>query len=251
MWWIEEFDLLTVALDFSASEQGRGTATAVECDGTRLVQAIELVEVDADAMQVELCEHCGVAGCAIGGWATLRRIGDCVVWLPRSDLLEDGRSSNRQHAPPSWFDQRGAPAFASAAWERLRALNGGLPAHSEVPHLTTREWVRWMQWSAPARVLGEAPARPQLRRELLLTVAEGALASEADAVDECLQQHLESASTMMFAPENSDLCRIEFALDWPGIPEWASFARIGERVVFLLANGRALSSESEFDSRST
>ena len=69
MWSVEAIDIESsaVELDFSSSGQGRRAATAVG-GGIRLFNAIELVDVEPSATQVEVCECCGLPHCSPGGW---------------------------------------------------------------------------------------------------------------------------------------------------------------------------------------
>jgi hypothetical protein len=89
MWNVQDFDAVPVKLDFSSSGQGYCSATAIETAGVRLFNAIELIDVDAMATQVEVCESCGIPHCSSGGWVAFRRIGDCVAWIPAWDRMEE------------------------------------------------------------------------------------------------------------------------------------------------------------------
>jgi hypothetical protein len=55
MWSVEDIEAIPVELDFSSSGQGRRSATAIETAGVRLFNAIELVDVEPTATQVEVC----------------------------------------------------------------------------------------------------------------------------------------------------------------------------------------------------
>jgi hypothetical protein len=69
MWSVRGIEPIVVDVDFSSSGQGRLSATAIEADGVRLINAVEFVDVDSSATQVEICESCGSSGCAPGdGW---------------------------------------------------------------------------------------------------------------------------------------------------------------------------------------
>ena len=90
MWSVEVIATVPVELDFSSSGQGRRSATAIEAAGVRLFNAIELVDVESAATQVEVWECCGVSHCSPGGWVAFRRIGDKVVWIPAWDEMAKG-----------------------------------------------------------------------------------------------------------------------------------------------------------------
>ena len=110
MWNVEDLEAVPVELDFSSSGQGRRSATAIETTGVRLFNAIELIDVEATATQVEVCECCGFSHCSHGGWVAFRRIGDRVVWIPAWDRMETGSWEQAEYRPPSFLANKGAPA---------------------------------------------------------------------------------------------------------------------------------------------
>ena len=240
MWNVENLEAVPVELDFSSSGQGRRSATAIESAGVRLVNAIELIDVEATATQVEVCESCGISHCSRGGWVAFRRIGDRVVWIPAWDRMERGAWEQEEYTPPSFLRTQGAPVFDSASWQRLRAFHGSLPACDDLPWLNSRETARLCQWSAPGRLLGEYPAEPCLRRDLLIAVTDGDLAAEATDVEMCLQTHFATVRQMALVPGDAEVTPIEFWLDLPGIPGWVNFGRVGSNLCFLVDGSVAL-----------
>ncbi|MGH7393729.1 MAG: hypothetical protein ACREM3_30375 [Candidatus Rokuibacteriota bacterium] len=240
MWSVEDIELVPVELDFSSSGQGRRAATAITAGGVRLINAIELVDVEPAATQVEVCEGCGFSHCSPGGWVTFRRIGHNVVWLPAWDAMEKGAWESSEYRPPSFLATKGAPIFRVANWERLRALHGGLPLCEEVPSINSRETARLCQWSAPGRVLGEHPSEPRVRRDLVIAVTDGDLSTEIGAVDRSLQEHFGALDPMDLAAENAAPDPVEFWLDLPGTPGWKGFAHLEDQVCFLLNGTMAL-----------
>ena len=240
MWNVEDIEAVPVELDFTSSGQGRCSATAIETSGVRLFNAIELIDVEATATQVEVCECCGFSHCSPGGWVAFRRIGDKVVWIPAWDRMERGAWEQAEYKPPSFLGSKGAPVFGSAIWERLRAFHGSLPVCEDLPWINSRETARLCQWSAPGRVLGEYPAEPRMHRDLLIAVTDGDLAPETSAVDTCLQAHFGAVQQMTLVPGNAEVKPIEFWLDLPGTPGWTSFGHMGSSLCFLVDGSIAL-----------
>jgi hypothetical protein len=242
MWSIEAIDIKAraVELDFSSSGQGRRAGTAVSAAGIRLFNAIELVDVGFSATQVEVCEYCGVPQCAPGGWVAFRRIGERVVWVPAWVEMENGKGEMSEYSPPSFLQSRGAPVSSAPAWDRLRALQSGLPDAHALPQINSREAALLCQWSAPGRVLGTFPDVPRTRRDLLIAVSDGDLGTEAECVDQCLRDHYEGKQAMELVPQHISVTPIEFWLDLPGTPSWKSFGHIDARTCFLIDGGLAL-----------
>jgi hypothetical protein len=242
MWSVEAIDIeaSTVELDFSSSGQGRRASTAVSAAGIRLFNAIELVDVDPSATQVEVCECCGVPQCAPGGWVAFRRIGERVVWVPAWDEMENGRWAMSEYSPPAFLQSRGAPVFSAPAWDRLRALQSGLPDAHALPQINSREAARLCQWAAPGRVLGTFPDVPRTRRDLLVAVSDGDVGTEAECVDQCLRDHYEAKHAMELVPHDAPVAPIEFWLDLPGTPSWKRFGHLDGQTCFLIDGGLAL-----------
>ena len=234
MWTVDDIELVPVELDFSSSGQGRRAATAISAGGVRLINAIELVDVEPAATQVEVCECCGISRCSPGGWVTFRRIGQSVVWLPAWDEMEKGAWEVSEYRPPSFLATKGAPMFPLASWERLRALHRALPASEAIPGINSREIARLCQWTAPGRLLGEYPSEPRVRRDLVIAVTEGDLPTEIRAVDRSLQDHYGALVPTHLTAESAVIEPIEFWLDLPGTPGWKRFAHVEDRVCFLL-----------------
>jgi hypothetical protein len=242
MWSVNAIDIEATAvdLDFSSSGQGRRACTAVSAAGISLFNAIEFVEVEPSAVQVELCECCGLPHCSPGGWVAFRRLGERVVWIPAWHRMDDGQREMSEYGPPSFLQCRGAPVFSAAAWDRLRALQSGLPAAHVLQPIDSREAARLCQWSAPARVLGTFPDVPVTRRDQLVAVTDGDLGSEAEGVDQCLREHYESRQVMELVPQQTSVAPIEFWLDLPGTPSWKRFGHFDARTCFLIDGGLAL-----------
>jgi hypothetical protein len=240
MWSVEEIVSVPVELDFSSSGQGRRSATAIEALGVRLINAIEFLDVESSATQVEICECCGFSHCKAGGWVAFRRIGASVVWIPAWHEMEKGPWELSEYRPPSFLSRRGVPVFGVSSWDHLRSIHAGLPGALELPMLDSRDAARLCQWSAPGRVLGEFPAEPRLRREALLAVTDGELAAEADVVDRCLQESCAVPRPMEMVPSSIPIVPIEFWLDLPANPGWRSFAHVHDQVGFLVEDNLAL-----------
>jgi hypothetical protein len=240
MWSVEVIEASAVELDFSSSSQGRRAATAVSASGIRLFNAIEYVDVEPRATQVEVCEDCGITHCSPGGWVTFRRIGERVIWIPAWDKMEKGEWEMSEYSPPSFLQSQGAPVFSAPAWDRIRTLHRGLPDAQALPEINSREAARLWQWSAPGRVLGTFPAVPRIRRDLLIAVTSGDLGAQAECVDQCLRDHHEAQQAVELVPQHLSMAPIEFWLNLPGTPSWKNFAHTDTQACCLIDDGLAL-----------
>jgi hypothetical protein len=89
-------------------------------------------------------------------------------------------------------------------------------------------------------VLGTFPDVPCTRRDLIIAVTDGDLATEAECVDQCLRDHCEAKQAMELVPQHISVAPIEFWLDLPGTPSWKRFGHIDAQACFLIDGGIAL-----------
>jgi hypothetical protein len=109
-----------------------------------------------------------------------------------------------------------------------------VPDISELPALGSREAVRALQWSAPRRVLGLYPAKPQLQREGVVAVTDGDLETAVRAVDEAVARLFDNQDPLQILPSTTVVSPVEFWLDLPGVPAWRSFGRTDAGVVMVV-----------------
>jgi hypothetical protein len=234
MWRIDTLERIAVELDFSSSGGSRHASTAIHAGDVRLINALDLVEFDPGGTQVQVCSYCGISHCEPGNWAVLRRLGEFVVWVPAFAQMEAGDWERQEYSPPGFMASLGAPCFSPAAWQQLRASRQGVPDLSELPPLSSHEAVRALQWSAPRRVLGTYPAKPQLHREALVAVTDGVLEHEVRAVNDALSWFFDSQGPIQILPSSGIVSHIEFWLELPGVPAWRAFGRADTGVVMVV-----------------
>ena len=85
-----------VTLDFSSAGSGSYPSFELIADGTTIVNATTLVQLESDGcVQVIVCQACGHIHCEAGGWAQARRFGDAIVWLPCFERLAQDHTEYR------------------------------------------------------------------------------------------------------------------------------------------------------------
>jgi hypothetical protein len=240
MWCIDALEVVPAEFDFSGSGQGRHNTRALYRTGVCLINALDLIEFEPAATQVHVCSSCGVGHCEPGNWVALRRLGECVVWIPAFAQMGVGEWERREYAPPAFMAKLGAPLFTPSAWKELRGLQDGVPEASELPPLNEQDAVRALQWSAPRRVLGVYPAVPQLERQGIVAVSDGEVDAEVHAVDQALIRFFDSAKPLQLVSVANVSSPIEFWLDLPESPAWNAFGRSDARILLLLDDDHVL-----------
>ncbi|HEX6903872.1 MAG TPA: hypothetical protein VF789_29445 [Thermoanaerobaculia bacterium] len=172
MWIVEKIETRSHEMDFSTSGQARHATTSLIADGIEIVNALDLLDLTENAgesIQLIVCDCCGYPGCNSGDRVAFRRLEDGLLFIPSFDAMLRGRWEADEYVPPSFISKKGAPFFRGPA---LDALSSHLPIVRDLSHspiLKAREAALLLQWEAPAKVLGEFPSGPRLRRDLILT----------------------------------------------------------------------------------
>jgi hypothetical protein len=222
MWLVTSVESRSTELDFRSSGQGRRADAALFAGGNRLVNAAGLIEYDptSDRVQVEICEDCGFTHCAPGGWVSLRRLDDNVLWLPAFAAMSDGGPTG-EYRPPHYFTQRGVPFLNAATYLEVIRHVPVFPAIADIHPLSVQEAVLVLQWEAPGRILGTFPEAPQLRNDLIFAVDYGDRQLQVAALTHLLA---ESWAQNTRAVLREDMQQRSFFLQLPGHPVWSPIA---------------------------
>lgn len=209
-------------LDFSSSDQGVFSATALFANDVQLINAVELLDFDYadDAVQLILCEECGITGCKPGSWASVRRIGDRIIIIPATSAMRGGEWESREYSPPTYMLTKGFPTFSADAYNELRDKAGKFPAPNLVRECTSLETLDLLQITAPGRVLGNFGSVAKLQLESIIAVTEGDLSQE-----------IETLGKLIFSAQDGEVDLhsvhpervVEFHVDIPGFPTWRPF----------------------------
>jgi hypothetical protein len=182
--------------DFSSSGQASPHWTRLICEGEQLTNAINAVDwLDSDpAVQVELCEECGFAGCATGGYVHVSRLGEFVLWTEPHVNVHDAFESHQYRASDP-IRRHGGLAIAVEEWVAWRQEFAGLPAANEFPQTVRRD--------LQGAWLGEAPIFGQFDSpdHLVALARERAVASDPSSLDDALPWLDALATWFTEAPE--------------------------------------------------
>jgi hypothetical protein len=233
MWRVGRIELASRTLDFTSSGQAPRSTKALLADGVEIVNALDLVDFD-DPSQLLVCKQCGIHGCASGGWASSRRLGDALVIAPAFLQMEEDESDEGEHRPPTFMRAKGIPLIGGRALEELRSAVPWFDRIAELPRLDGHEAARIMQWEAPQGILGRCPGAPLLRREAVASVGHGDDEETLSRFGELLDEAFAS-----FAAVAPTACEpVPFYLEEQlGFPEWAPFGLHGAEHVLTLGPG--------------
>lgn len=149
--------------DFSSSGLPNPAWLRLIWRGVELSNSINWLDWAANPVQVQLCEQCGVHGCAEGGLVDVSVLGDMVLWTrPRA---ASPSSSGGPGSAASFLRQFGALAFAAQEWNRLKGFVEGMPAITEFPRATGHDLLSaWI--CGPGRPSSVTELQAFLRRQV-------------------------------------------------------------------------------------
>ena len=239
MWIVEKIETRSHEMDFSSSGQGRHATTSLIADGIEIVNALDLLDLTEDAdepIQLIICNACGYLGCSSGNRVSFRRLADGLLFIPSFDAMARGIWEADEYSPPSFIHKKGAPFFRRHS---LDALSSHLPIVRDLsrwPILKAREAALLLQWEAPARVLGDFPAEPRSRRDLILTDTQDTGAEVLQSLDRLLAEAHGSERPVSLIDGEA----VTFYLDQAGYPEWEPLVRADDGYRLALARGQGL-----------
>jgi hypothetical protein len=239
--------------DFSSSGQASPRWTRVMCEGEQLTNAIDAVDwLDGEpAVQVQLCESCGFAGCESGGYVHVSRLEGHVLWTPPHIDPNDPFESDQYRASEP-VRRHGGVAIPVEHWERWRRQFAGLPSGDEFPRTLRRDLLAAWRGAAPIFGQFDPPEQlVQLARERAVAadqaqlddaLAELAVVAEwldADP-DAAIEGALVSTSTEDVAVE-ALYFDVPDSLDGAALREWRATARVGGGVAPVFGDELTLS----------
>lgn len=243
MWHVRNPEIKPATLDFSSSGQGELRVSQLFSDGVRLINALELVDWDAEDSQFLVCEACGYTHCKPGGWVSVRRSGSLILILPASGYVRGAGREREEYGPPPYLKGRGAAYLDLPAYESLSSRHSSFPPAEQVRPLSTREAALLFQWEAPARILGEPP-EVRVRRDLIVGSSEGDYAEQLERLETLLRRQYEDGSPAGLRAVSGGERVISFYLDAGEFREWKALVRGGSAYRLLVDSRYVIADEA-------
>ena len=205
------------SFDFSSSGLGKLDATSVWFNDFEFFNALELLSVDADFFQSEVCSCCGCEGCSSGSWVSLRRFGEAYLFVPAIEEMLEGKWEIDEYGPPYFLRKYGVPAFSEEKYLELKKWVTNLPEPDAVLPMKHLEFVAVLQLEAPGRILGNLGDPVSLNKDMIIAANVGELNDLILAFEQLLQlsQPDKAIGSLPNAAQE-----IEFILDLPNFPSW-------------------------------
>jgi hypothetical protein len=212
------------------------TWTRAKCEGIELCNSLEWTGWTTNPIQVQICDTCGTAGCASGGYVHLSALRDVVLWTtPRREtaVAFDGKLF-----PASSVARFGAITFPESVWTSFRAAAVEVPDTKALTRSDGQSicdaWI-----NGPARAPNHDSVVDWLRVRLLAADTLDALAA-IQSVEQWIGWFRERARVEIdgsILPVQSAGAVIEkFYFDGPGAEDWLALAHYNGTLVPALGD---------------
>ena len=252
MWHIRNLEIRKTTFDFTSSGQGKPEVSQLVYENTVLMNAIEYIDFNedsyinfgknTDAIQVIICDHCGITQCSSGGWICLRRSGDFVLLIPAFDLIERNEWNETHYAPPSFYDKethkrkKDTPYFDIENYEKLRNEFPKFPKLKEIKHLKMSEAVRLIQFNMPMRFFGTPPEvfLSTVKKNLVVGASKDEAFEHLERIEEILKSNYKNDSPALIREPFKDEEVIYLFLDTSEFIDWQALVKNDENYFLFL-----------------
>ena len=201
MWTSTNFTTYKKQFDFTSSEHGKPTYTALKIDDKDFINMIEGLEGEIDDNQIFqtiLCDHCGCYQCASGNWVAIRQLNDLVFFIPAFEDLNTEIDEGIYH-PPYVLRQKGAYWLKITDFNRFKKLVSEIDKLTTIKPMTKFELISLYKWDTPHKMFGDFPNFKPLRKDHILAVSELDNENLARILEQKLKE-LESAIDFVLDP---------------------------------------------------
>lgn len=236
MWEIKNPAIQKSRLDFTSSGQGFYEASQLVAGGVVLMNAIELTEFDEDAVQLLICNQCGIVGCRSGNWVSPRKSGDFILLIPAFEKMEGDAWSETEFAPPQYLKKEGAAYFNLETYENLRRLISRFPAIEKIKNLKMSEAMRLAQDKMPLRIFGAPPeinVQPD-KFGYIIASSGGEATENLRKIEEILRQNYKNDSPAKIRPAAADEEIIHLFVDAVEFTDWQALVKNNSGYKLLL-----------------
>jgi hypothetical protein len=220
--------------DFSTSGGRSPDWTRAKCGDVELCNSLEWVEWDANPVQVQLCDACGTAGCASGGYVHMSIQTDLILWTAPQMNAE---SSFDRISSATAIERFGAVAFLPEAWRQFGTVATNIPETHQIPPANGQA-IRDAWIMGPHRPKGEDKLRDWLQRRLL--AADSLETTDAIKSVEHWLSWFDARATIavegyIATTEDSGALIEKLYFDGPGSEDWPALARLDNCIVPALS----------------
>lgn len=235
MWTSTNFTTYKKQFDFSSSEQGKPTFTALKIDDKDFINMIEGLEGEIDDRQVFqtiLCDHCGCYQCASGNWVALRKLDGIIFFIPAFEDLSNEIDIGF-FDPPYSFRQKGAYWLTNLDFTNLKKLVPEIDKLETIKPMNKFELLSLYKWDTPHKMFGDFPNFKDCRKDNILVVSQLDNDTVVDLINQKFLELKNSNHFWLNKIENKDNI-ISVYLDDNSTTEWKALYKTDNNYELLL-----------------
>jgi hypothetical protein len=233
MWHIKNPEIRKATLDFTSSDQGKPEVSQLIYDNSILMNAIEYIDFDEDAVQIIVCDHCGITQCSSGNWVCFRKSGKYILLMPTFKEIEEDSWNMTEYASPTFKD---TPYFDLKTYESLRKQITNLPNPKQIKSLKMSEAMRLVHCNFPFRFFGEPPTifiQPN-KWNLAVGASEGEVKEHLETIENILKENYENNSPALIRKPLPNEKIIHIFLDANEFIDWQAIVENKEKYLLTL-----------------
>lgn len=235
MWTSTNFKTYEKQFDFTSSEQGKPTYTALKIDDTDFLNMVEALDgeiEDNQVFQTIICDHCGTYHCSSGNWVAVRQFDKFIFFIPAFEELKE-ETDRGEYEPPYSFRQKGAYWLTIEDFNNFKKLVPELDKQKSINQLTKFELVSLYKWDTPHKMFGDFPNFQALRKNHVLVVSELDNETVFEILDRKLKA-LETSTDFEIKPLTEKDTVISVFLDDSSTTEWKALCKTEDDYELLL-----------------
>ncbi len=235
MWTSTNFKTYQKQFDFTSSEQGKPTYTALKIDDIDFINMVEGLdgEIEEDQIfQTILCSSCGIYHCELGNWVALRQSDDFVFFIPAFEVLHEEQNKT-EYAPPNWLRLKGSFWLTKVDFDKFKKLVPELDIQKSIIRITKSELLALYKSDTPHKMFGDFPDFKPLRKNHVLAVSELDNETAFEIIDRKLKE-LEISADFEITPLTEKDIVISVFLDDNSTTEWKAFCKTENNYQLLL-----------------
>lgn len=242
MWTSNKIETYPKQFDFTSSEQGKPTYTAIKIGEYEFSNLIESIEIGNELnFQNIICDCCGSAGCASGNWLTIRKSDKYIFFIPNFEDMKDV-DFGANFEPSYYIRVNGSLFLGETEYKTLNNFIRQFPKFENLQIFSKEEIINLYKWDVPQKMFGNFPEFSEINQKRILVTSEFENQEIEKIIYEKIYELKNCNSFALNLLENPDQ-RITIYLDDKKTTEWHALYKEKDRIGLLLGGKFKITTE--------
>lgn len=235
MWTSTNLQAYQKQYDFTSSDQGKPTYTALTIEGIEFFNMVEQVDVeneDNQVFQTILCEKCGFQSCQSGNWVAIQELNDYVFFIPAFEEIKEEQVPG-DYSPPFLLRQNGALWMTLFTYNNFKKYVPALNRLKEIQKMTSDELISLYKSDTHHNLFGTFPNFTAANKDPVLATSELNTKQLFDIIHSSLT-NLERAQNYMIQEVKNEDIILSIYLNHKETTQWKALYKTGNEFGLLL-----------------